>query len=246
MIAHKLLPLLKIAFGLLFVTVVILHKRHSPRILIIHSYHAEYSWVKEENDGVARFLGKHPEVNVRWHYMDLKNHTDPDFQRAAAHIATSTIERWRPDVLVIFDDIAQELVGTRYVNHPRIKLVFGGVNAAPEKYRYRGAANVTGILERKPLQAIDDTIRMLWRSMGEAERPPRALLLGDASFDFAAAPGTPRNCSPFQDNCFAGLRQCRKTANAESRKLNTGHSQPFQARRTCDGTSGATRTKPRV
>lgn len=186
MIKRNLPLLLKVLFVLLFAALVVWHKRHSARILVIHSYHADYSWVKEENEGFQRFFGKHPEVQVHWHYMDLKNHQDQDFQRAAASLANKAIQRWQPDVLVLFDDIAQELVGSRYVGDPHLKLVFGGVNAAPEKYHYVGARNVTGVLERKPLRAIDDTLKMLWKENGDPARLPRVVLIGDRSFDFAA------------------------------------------------------------
>ncbi|WP_145963956.1 glyceraldehyde 3-phosphate dehydrogenase NAD-binding domain-containing protein [Chromobacterium phragmitis] len=87
--------------------------------------------------------------------------------------------------MILVDDIAQRLVGARYLNHPRMKIVFAGVNNRPGAYGYDQAGNVTGVLERKPLQAVDDTLEMLWRQMNGAGKP-RALLIGDQSFDFAA------------------------------------------------------------
>ncbi len=117
--------------------------------------------------------------------MDLKRHSDEDFVRTAAAIANNTIDRWRPDVVILFDDIAQKKVGTHYLGHPSIKVVFGGVNGKPSDYKYDVAANVTGILERKPLAAAEDTIIMLSQASGvAATRKPRALLIGDNSFSF--------------------------------------------------------------
>ena len=184
---HIFLLIAKLSFVALLCVLVFLHKQHKPRIMIIHSYNSDYSWVKEINVGVNRFYDEHPDVTLRWHYMDLKNHGDENFQRTAATIANSTIERWQPDVLIIFDDIAQKLVGMRYLDNPSIKIVFSGVNGTAADYQYDKAANVTGILERKPLPAAEDTMSMLWQAArGEQKTKPRALLIGDGSFSFTA------------------------------------------------------------
>lgn len=185
MTKSTLLLTVKLAFVALLCTLVFLHKQHKPRIMIVHSYNSDYSWVKEINVGVDRFYDAHPDVTLRWHYMDLKNHGDENFMRTAATIANTTIDRWQPDVLIIFDDIAQKLVGMRYLDNPAIKIVYGGVNGKSADYRYDKAGNVTGILERKPLPAAEDTITMLWRaSGGDPTKKPRTLLIGDDSFSF--------------------------------------------------------------
>ncbi|WP_158300608.1 ABC transporter substrate-binding protein [Chromobacterium sp. ATCC 53434] len=182
----RLLLAAKFAFALGFAALVVAHKLHSARILIIHSYDADYSWVKEENEGLNRFFDRHPEVSLRWHYLDLKRHQDDDFRRAAAAGAVNAIARWKPDVIILLDDIAQQLVGTRYRGDARLKIVFAGVNSRPQAYGYDKADNVTGILERKPLRAVDDTLRTLWGDIGGGPDKPRSLLIGDKSFDFAA------------------------------------------------------------
>lgn len=187
MTKNTFLLIVKLAFVALLCVLVFLHKQNKPRIMIVHSYNSDYSWVKEINVGVNRFYDEHPDVTLRWHYMDLKNHGDENFIRTAATIANSTVERWQPDVLIIFDDIAQKTVGMHYLDKPGMNIVFSGVNGTAADYKYDKAKNVTGILERKPLAASEDTINMLWRaSGGDAKRKPRALLIGDNSFSFTA------------------------------------------------------------
>ncbi len=187
MTKNTLLLIAKLSFVALLCVLVFLHKQNKPRIMIIHSYNSDYSWVREINVGVNRFYDEHPDVTLRWHYMDLKNHGDESFIRTAATIANTTVERWQPDVLIIFDDIAQKLVGMRYLNHPKIKIVYSGVNGTAKDYHYDTANNVTGILERKPLPASEDTINMLWRTVGgDPKKKPRTLLIGDDSFSFTA------------------------------------------------------------
>lgn len=180
---RKLVVALQIVFGLVLIGMVIHHKSNHPRILILHSYHAQYSWVDEQNQGLAQYFQDKHDISLRWHYMDLKRHSDNAFRQAASASAQAAIARWQPDVLIIFDDIAQELVGKRYRNRPHIRIVFAGVNSQPSKYQYDTANNVTGILERKPLRALEETLQQLAPHI----RRPRVQLIGDASFDFAAS-----------------------------------------------------------
>jgi ABC-type uncharacterized transport system substrate-binding protein len=184
---QRILLLAKLAFLVIFCALVFHHKQTKPRIMVIHSYSADYSWVQEINTGISRFIDKHSNATVRWHYMDLQKHTDADSVRTATTIAAGTIEQWKPDIIVLFDDIAQKKVGMLYLDDPRVKIVFGGVNAKASDYQYDKAKNVTGILERKPLTATEDTISMLAAASGmPATQKPRALLIGDASFSFSA------------------------------------------------------------
>ena len=148
----RLLLVVKLAFVALLCVLVYVHKAHKPRILIVHSYLDDYSWVQEINTGLKRFFDGREDVTLRYHYMDLKNHTGEGFQRTSAEIARRTIERWQPNILIIFDDIAQKLVGMHYLDDPDIGIVYGGVNGDEEDYGYDRASNVTGILERKPLR----------------------------------------------------------------------------------------------
>ncbi|MDD9303399.1 MAG: hypothetical protein HUK40_14090 [Desulfobacter sp.] len=64
----------------------------------------------------------------------------------------------KPRVLIAVDDFAQSLAGKYFVNDPEMDIVFAGVNGSIEPYGYEGAENVTGIFERKQLNAVKETI----------------------------------------------------------------------------------------
>jgi len=180
---------IKIVFCVLFCVGVYLHKNDSPRILVIHSYGDDYTWVQEMNVGIKRFFDKHRDFTLRYHYMDLKNHGDADFRRTSQIATLNTIEKWNPDVIMLYDDAAQSLVGMNYLDHAKVKVVFGGVNGLPSAYKYDTSKNVTGILERKPLQAVEETSIMLFESVNKASGMnirPRIVLLGDSSDSFKA------------------------------------------------------------
>ena len=183
-----------LVFMVLFFALVYLQRSQVSHVLVIHSYNTDYAWVRSINDGLDRTFADQPGVQVRYHYMDLKNHTDDDFRRTATKLAHRVVDESQPDVLVLFDDAAQRLVGTHYFDGgedggPGIKVVFGGVNAEPEVY-YGNSENVTGILERKPMAAIRDTGLTILRAQDtDPDAPvtrPRVLFIGDASASITA------------------------------------------------------------
>jgi hypothetical protein len=104
--------------------------------------------------------------------MNTKRLSDPDSLRYAGIVARRAIDRFDPNVLIAVDDLAQRLAARYYVNHPRMEIVFAGVNGSVEPYGYVDAENVTGIFERKPLQAVKDLVLTL--EQGRAAGRPSA------------------------------------------------------------------------
>lgn len=143
-------------FVVLLVIVIVAHNMTKPRILILQSYGTDYAWTRDVDVGIRRVLADSGAYVLRWHYMDLKRHPWPESKIAAGIQARHAIDEWKPDVLIAVDDDAQQYAAKYYVNKPGIKIVFAGTNGSVSPYGYDRAANVTGILERKPLDAIRD------------------------------------------------------------------------------------------
>lgn len=185
---------LKITIVLVLLALVVAHKSRTPRILVIHSYNADYAWVRDINVGLKRVFDDRYDITFRLHYMDLKNHQEEDFKRRAEEAAHKLIQSWQPDVMILFDDLAQKLVGTKYLNQDEsIQIVFGGVNGNPEDYGYEGkdnVTNVTGILERKPLHALKDILERIALAKGfNLQGPgakPKIAFLGTKSASITA------------------------------------------------------------
>lgn len=190
----KIIIAIKTLLVIVLTAFVVVHKSRTPRILVIHSYNIDYAWVRDINLGLKRVFDKHYDITFRFHYMDLKNHIGEDFQRRAQEAAHKLIQSWQPDVLILFDDLAQKLVGTQYVkqNEP-IQVIFGGVSHSHEDYGYDGKDNVTGILERKPLQAIKAILERIAFARGfDLNGPgtkPKVAFLGTRSYSINAEIG---------------------------------------------------------
>ena len=164
--------------GSLAVTVA--YNLNKPRVLVLHSYDTGYPWTREVNVGLRRVLDEKAHYAVRWFYMDTKRHPWKEFREKMGLSARQSIDHWKPDVIIAVDDDAQEFVTRHYVDHPQIGIVFAGVNGDVEPYGFVGAANVTGIFERKDLPALKTALLAL-RWARAATGPLRVLHIGDKS-----------------------------------------------------------------
>lgn len=157
-----------------------------PRVLILHSYATNYVWTREINVGLDRVLGKQSWINVRYHYMNTKKKSSKGHKKRAGISAQEAIENLKPDVVIAIDDDAQKYAAKHYVNHPKINVVFAGINGSPKPYKYdKNAKNVTGILERKPVAAIKEVVQFFTKNSPagtvEDATKPRVLFLADSS-----------------------------------------------------------------
>jgi len=127
-------------------------------VLLIFSYHPEYAWQTEETKGVEEVLESEG-VQIEKLSMDTKRHTDAEWIEQITEEAVRKIDEYKPDVVIVFDDNACELVAKKYVDK-RIPFVFAGMNGEPEDYGFP-AENITGVIERHHIAATIDLLGRL-------------------------------------------------------------------------------------
>jgi ABC-type uncharacterized transport system substrate-binding protein len=143
------------------------------KVLLIFSYHSDYSWVTEETRGVEEiFEGKG--ITVEKFYMDTKRKTSQDWKEKAAGDAMKKIDEFKPDLVIVFDDNACEYVAKRYIDKT-LPFVFCGMNNDPEYYGFP-TENITGVIERV---LWEETINLLKQLVPDAKR---AAIISDSSF----------------------------------------------------------------
>jgi ABC-type uncharacterized transport system substrate-binding protein len=118
----------------------------ADRVLVVHSYHAEFEWVHDINAVLEDQLAT-ADIPYRIFYMDTKQKPDASWKLEAGRKARQLIAQYAPKVVIAVDDNAQNFVVRNYIGKSPIQFVFAGVNADPQEYGYP-AKNVTGILER--------------------------------------------------------------------------------------------------
>ncbi|MCW4043668.1 MAG: hypothetical protein NWE90_08100 [Candidatus Bathyarchaeota archaeon] len=134
------------------------------KILLIFSYHPEYPWVVEENKGIEDTL-KDKKLVIEKFYMDTKRRTSPEWMEKVAEDAVKKITEFSPDLVIVLDDNACELVAKKYAGK-NLPFVFCGMNGNPEDYGFP-ADNVTGVIER---HHIKENIELLKRLVPTVEK----------------------------------------------------------------------------
>ncbi|MBA4118033.1 MAG: hypothetical protein C0514_03955 [Candidatus Puniceispirillum sp.] len=153
--------ILKIFFVLGLIAYFVSFNMQKPRILILHSYNTDYSWVRTVNQGINGVLGNRTDFAVHWQYMNTKNHPSIEYKQKMGVLIRRLISHLEPEVIIAVDDDAQNYVAKFYIDNPNIKIIFSGVNATLQDYGYEDTKNVTGVLERVPLDACKDVIPYL-------------------------------------------------------------------------------------
>jgi len=199
---------IRILIALFFIQIIVMiawYNVRKPRILVLHSYFTDYSWVRDVNAGINGVLGGRNDILLRWHYLDTKRRPWIEYRKNAGNVARRLVREWKPDVIVAVDDEAQEYAAKHFIDDPRMKIVFCGVNADPARHGYGGARNVTGILERLPLGAVREGL-MSCLGRGRGNGPLRVTYLGD---DSETAEGDEKQCRAFDWSpvVFAGSRR---------------------------------------
>ncbi len=125
-------------FLFLFFGFLIWFNLNKPRVLIVHSYATDFSWVRDINTGINRVLKGKPAL-VRWYYLDTKRNPDPEYKIRAGAAARKEVLKWKPDIIISIDDNAQDMVAKYFVGSPSINIVFTGINATPQQYGFERA-----------------------------------------------------------------------------------------------------------
>ena len=73
------------------------------RVLVLHSYHAEYVWLKDVDKGILSGLAEErftPDKNIiiENFYMDTKRKTSEQWKQEVAQQAIEKINSWQPHV----------------------------------------------------------------------------------------------------------------------------------------------------
>ncbi|MBU0730556.1 MAG: hypothetical protein KKE17_15320 [Proteobacteria bacterium] len=162
-----LLFLLVFVFCLSSVTYAIPKKK----ILIVSSYHREYLWSQETNEGLcAGFLNfgyfdnkeqiskftsddiiETSAAIIKKLWMDTKRNKTKDEQARITVEFTNMAKEFQPDLIMLGDDNAAQYIGAQFLDS-RIPIVFWGVNNTPVKYGLvdsleKPGHNVTGIYQ---------------------------------------------------------------------------------------------------
>lgn len=123
------------------------------RVFIVYSYHPDYFWQQDEEQGIKNAL-RGMDIVFGSYGLDSKKHQAQEWLAQQVKICLEKIEVFQPDVIITCDDNATKTIGKAFFKQ-KIPVVFLGLNGEPEAYglvesgrRQHPGANITGVLER--------------------------------------------------------------------------------------------------
>lgn len=120
----------------------------SKNIFIIHSYHAQYPWVKSYMKGMLSVMNN--QFDIEHFYMDTKRLPSNRFPIMAAE-AFKQFLSVKPAGVILSDDNALKWA-TPMFKESNCPIVYLGINNNPRNYNLLGHKNISGVLERPPLK----------------------------------------------------------------------------------------------
>jgi signal transduction histidine kinase/CheY-like chemotaxis protein len=120
----------------------------APHVLVLNSYHPQYTWTEELVRGVRDELGGLPPENLHIEFMDARRMVDDEsYLDALAALYRHKYARFRPDIIVSSDDSALNFLLLRREGlFPGVPVVFCGINSRSRE-ELEAVPNMTGILE---------------------------------------------------------------------------------------------------
>jgi ABC-type uncharacterized transport system substrate-binding protein len=115
------------------------------KVLFVNSYHQGYEWSDGIEKGAQTALAGSG-VELRFHRMDTKRNQDDAFRKQAGEKARVEIEAWKPDLVIVADDMAVKYLLQPFYKDAKLPFVFCGVNWDAGRYSmpYK---NTTGMVE---------------------------------------------------------------------------------------------------
>lgn len=155
-----------------------------PSVLVVHSQNERIPWIRGIDAGIDRVIDQSSGIRLQRIY--LYGHSE---ERVGAQIAQAhgLIARWRPDVVLLVDDLAQARVGAKYVAGDRPHIVYSGIEDAQRTLARAPGTHIHGIAERTPWGIVERSLLRLTELSGtqaaqvrEPAHRPRIALISDA------------------------------------------------------------------
>ena len=126
--------------------------RAPQRIVVLHSYHADFAWTDDIMKGIHKVFDK-SDQNAEFfvEYMDTKRFPKQLDKEQLASIQQHLTEKYRslqPHVVIIVDDDALRFMLDRHeAIFPRVPVVFCGVNNPVDDGKIAASKVITGVME---------------------------------------------------------------------------------------------------
>jgi GGDEF domain-containing protein/ABC-type uncharacterized transport system substrate-binding protein len=150
----------------------------ATRILILNSYHPQYTWTAKNTRGILdTLLTKVDDENVHIEYMDSRRFTEDDtYLKKLITLYSYKYKTFKPQLIISTDDFALDfLLANRDRIFGQVPVIFNGVNFDVSE-KLKGQVNYTGIMEG---DAVVKNLDLIQAIHGDSLK--EILVLGDKS-----------------------------------------------------------------
>ncbi len=147
-------------------------------ILVVESYHQEYSWDASYKQALIEQLGD--DNRLVFFEMDTKRIPATDYEQRADQ-AWAAYTKLKPRLVILGDDNALKYLGPRLASES-VPVVYLGINNNPRSYFDQPPGNFTGVLERPLFKRSIATLAKIVKP-----RPKKVLVLFDGGNTAKAA-----------------------------------------------------------
>ncbi|MEM9274500.1 MAG: EAL domain-containing protein, partial [Cyanobacteria bacterium P01_F01_bin.143] len=123
-------------------------------ILVIHSYHSEFSWTRNLKEGIDEsFSENNKDINVFHEFLDAKRYPNLEHGQSFLNHIRTKYQNTNIDILMVSDDPGLDLIlNNKNQYFANIPLVFLGINHVQSKLLKLPQA--TGVFENRDIAAI--------------------------------------------------------------------------------------------
>lgn len=122
-------------------------------VLVIHSYHGEYTWTNSIIDGInEQFTENNQDINIFHEFLDSKRYPDLQHKQSFLKYINQKYKKTSIDILMVSDDPALDLIlKSKQQYFEQIPIVFLGINhVVPELLNN---SDLTGVFENHDVAA---------------------------------------------------------------------------------------------
>ena len=142
------------------------------KVLIIESYHSEFTWDQSYIQGIKSVFKNDYELS--YFQMDTKRLPKTSYQERADK-AWLYYQSMNPDLVILGDDNALNYLAMRF-SQTVTPVIYLGINNNPRYYNIHHSKNITGVLERPLIKRAIPTVTQLL-----PQKVTRILLMFDDS-----------------------------------------------------------------
>ncbi len=150
-----------IVFLCLSMSFLLYQRTHKLSVFVLHSNSSSMSWVQSLERGLDTVFKNKRYIDIRSFYMNTKQKTSRSYLKRISREAISLIQRYKPDVIIVFDTDAQQLVVKKLIGKFENPIVLAGVTNIKDLKLFEKEANITGILEKIPVKVVQEILSLM-------------------------------------------------------------------------------------